>query len=464
MNYEEQIDRSLDGQLAQEEWDALQKAILEDEDLRRLYVEKRWLHARLIADGELLPSLVQTSMPAGDGNSFRSSRPFLWLNAAAILLLLSLVAALLFRSGEEAVATIVEAEGCRWEGSDLPTREGARLGTGTLALAEGMATIRFESGATVTMEAPTTLEVHSAMRCQLVEGSVVADVPESAHGFVIDTEKMKVVDLGTRFGLTANELGGSHVFVFEGEVEVQRDDEEEAQRLLTGKSMHHGTESPEPDAEVARVSAQPAPRPGNWTAISTATGRGRDTFLRRGDGHAPAGGDPMLMVKHSDLVPGNQRRAVLTFDLAGVESAAIEAAILTLKVENSGLGFAALVPDSKFSAYGVLDLAIDDWREDELNWKSAAAQLKADTLDAEQFVRLAEFEINKGSSHGLIEVSSDALAEFLSRRAGGLASIVLIRETGELDSQGLVHAFASKEHPSGPAPTLWIKGTPEFTQ
>jgi hypothetical protein len=457
MNYDEQIDCSFDGQLSQDEWDALQKAILADDKLRQCYVEKRWLHAQLLANEESLHSLLEDSNSSARADSSVSGRPFLWLNAAAVLLLLGLVVSVLFQRGEEMVATIIEAEGCRWEGSDLPTREGAKLGTGTLALAEGMATIRFESGATVTMEAPTTLEVLSAMQCQLVEGSVVADVPESAHGFVIDTEKMKVVDLGTRFGLTANALGGSHVFVFEGEVEVQRDDEEEVQRLLTGKSMHHGADSPAPDAEVVRATAQPAPRPGNWTAISTATGRGRDTFLRNGEGHAPAGGDPMLMVKQTDLVPGNQRRALLTFDLAAAEAGAIGAAILTLKVENSGLGFAALVPDSKFAVYGVLDVAIDDWREDELSWKTAASHLTAETLDASRYVRLAEFEINKGSSHGLIEVSSDELAEFLSQRAGGLANIVLIRETGELDRQGLVHAFASKEHPSGPAPTLWLK-------
>ena len=110
------------------------------------------------------------------------------------------------------MATIVSAEDCRWAGSELPTVEGARLGTGTLALVEGVATLQFNSGAELTIEAPTTLEVLDEMRCRLIEGSLVADVPPSAHGFTIDTQDMEVIDLGTRFGLTASGLGDTHVF------------------------------------------------------------------------------------------------------------------------------------------------------------------------------------------------------------------------------------------------------------
>jgi len=459
-NFNEQIDRSLEGQLSQSEWDALQKAIIADADLRQIYVERRWMHAQLLAESDRLPSLLEVG---GGSARVKPGRPFLWLNAAALVALLGLVAVYLLKppATEPTVATIIEANGCRWEGSDLPTREGAKLGIGTLALAEGMATIQFESGATVTMEAPTTLEVESAMHCQLIEGSVVADVPETAHGFTIDTEKMKVVDLGTRFGLTTNSLGGAHVFVFDGEVKVLRDQQtdEEAQHLLTGKSLHLGNSATQPGQEVERAAQQTAPRPGNWMAISTAIGRGRDSYLRLGDAHGPAGGQQLVMVKDTDLEPTNVRRGLLTFDLAAglSESAAIADAILTLKIENSGLGFAALVPDSKFSVYGVLDAAIDDWREDKLTWSNAADHLTAENLDPARYVHLAEFEIKKGSSHGLVEVSSDSLVKFLNEQTGGTVSVVLVRETGELDSQGLVHAFASKEHPTSPAPTLWIK-------
>ncbi|MEX2581357.1 MAG: DNRLRE domain-containing protein [Verrucomicrobiales bacterium] len=457
----EYINRSLDGQLTGEEWDALRREVVADPELRREYVEKRWLHAQLETEGESLQHLLADRGAPQPGTSQPGTRLRWVAVAAGIGLLLGLGAFLTI--GREAaptmVATLVQAEGCRWEGSELPTKEGARLGVGTLALAQGMATIRFDSGATVTLEAPSVLEVSSEMRCRLVEGSVVADVPESAHGFAIDTDKMEVVDLGTKFGVTTSAVGGSHVFVFDGEVTVNREEMLQPRHLLSGKSLHFGANIPSsPDEEVARV-APPAPTVGTWKAFSTETGRGRDAYIRRGESHSPTGSDPLLMVKHTDLAPGNERRAVLTFDLSGLAPSAVESARLALKVESSGLGFSSLVPHSRFAVYGALDPSLGGWNENRLRWPNAAA-FAGEPLDPSRFERLAEFDIPKGSSHDLVEISSEALVRFLRRREDGLATLVLVRETGESDKQGLVHAFASKEHPTSPAPTLWIRTDP----
>ena len=448
------IDRSLDGQLSPEEWKELQRAVIDDPEIRREYVEKRWLHAQLISGSDSLSSLL----PEHDPVEYKPSR---WFEvAAAVAVAGVIIFSVLSGTEKPTVATLIETQGCRWEGSDLPTNEGAKLGIGTLALAEGMATIRFESGATVTLEAPSTLEVESEMRCRLVEGSVVADVPESAHGFTIDTEKMEVVDLGTRFGVTTSEVGGSHVFVFDGEVEVHRDELAEPERIIGGKSLHLGAEPSTPDQEVSR-STPPEPADKSWSHLSTASGRGKDTYMRRGDSHGPTGPHPLLMAKHTDLAANNERRTVLTFDLGRVRNLeSLEAARLALKIESSGLGFSSLVPDSRFAVYGVLDGKLDRWSEANLQWKNAGLFV-SEPLASEPFRRLGDFEIRKGASHTAIEVSSDALVEFLREQDDGLATFLIVRETGEFDSQGLVHAFASKEHPSAPAPTLWLKAPPE---
>jgi len=450
MNWEN-IDRSLDGQLSPEEWETLERAIIDDPEMRREYVERRWLHAHLIAERDSLGSLL-----AENNLAEKPRQP--WLKIAAALALLGLVGfAVSSQSVPPTVATLTEAEGCRWEGSDLPTKEGARLGIGTLALAEGMATIQFDSGATVTLEAPAVLEVESTMRCRLVEGSVVADVPESAHGFTINTEKMEVIDLGTRFGVTTTPIGGSHVFVFDGEVKVIRDEMAEAQHIFGGKSLHLGAAPTTPDQEISRE-VEPIAQDGNWTAVSTAVGRGKDAFVRREDAHGPTGAQPVLMVKHTNLAPGNERRAVLTFDMSAMPDHEFEAARLTLKVESTGLGFSSLVPDSRFAVYGVNDAQLDKWSESALTWENGGAFV-SEPLDPGQFTKLAGFTIKKGSPNELIDVSSDALRDFL-RQHKDLATFVLIRETGELDKQGLVHAFASREHPTDPAPTLWFKTAP----
>src|SRR5204863_2100877 len=91
---------------------------------------------------------------------------------------------------------------------------------GTLELVEGIATVKFDSGAEVVMEAPATLELTHAMACKLVRGTLMAQVPQSAKGFTVETPDAKVVDYGTRFGVSTGEDGKYHVQVLEGLVEV----------------------------------------------------------------------------------------------------------------------------------------------------------------------------------------------------------------------------------------------------
>ncbi|MDF1825027.1 MAG: DNRLRE domain-containing protein [Verrucomicrobiales bacterium] len=456
MTIEEQIDLSLDNRLTATEQAALEAALLSDPESMTLYVQRRWLHAELLCDRSLL-STPEEDSPLRETKKAKGS--LLALAAAATLSLFSLTSFFLKDLNENhPVATLIEAENCRWEGSDLPTAEGASLGTGTLSLAEGMATIQFESGATVTLEAPTVLEVASSMRCRLIEGSVVAEVPESAHGFTIDTEKMEVIDLGTRFGVTSSTVGGSHVFVFDGEVKVRQDDQEKAKHIFSGKSLHLGAPPVTADQEIVQR-PHPENALSNWIPVSTAFGKGKDAYLRRTDRSGMTGKDPLLMVKHTELAPGNERRALLTFDLARIDRSGMQDAKLTLMMESSGLGFSSLVPDSTFTVYGALSRGTHQWNESKITWENSPHLTKPSPEKA-LFAPLAQFTITKGSARSLIEIGSDELSRFLLSNDDELVTLLLVRETGEFDKQGLVHAFASKEHPSGPAPTLWFQPAP----
>ena len=77
MSPEERIDRSFDGQLSDAEWEALQRDLLEDDALRELYVQRRWLHAQLQTERDSLPSILETSPPK------KRSSLLPWLAAAA---------------------------------------------------------------------------------------------------------------------------------------------------------------------------------------------------------------------------------------------------------------------------------------------------------------------------------------------------------------------------------------------
>ncbi len=460
MKNDERVDQAIEGLLSEGELERFQRDALADPELMAAYVESTVLHGQLMASGDdwvrLLDESESASIVAGPGRWFSSG-----IAAAAAAVIAAVVTWFVVEKINgpeiETVATLARAEGCRWAGSELPTAEGSRLPAGTLALVEGMATLEFDSGATVTLEAPASLQVTSAMRCRLVEGSVVADVPESAHGFTIDAPDLEVVDLGTRFGLTANQFGGSHVMVFEGEVEVKKTGEQNAKLVEEGDTFLNGAKRVATDQETVRstVVESIASRDG-WLNVSTGVGAGKDAFVRRGQ-DSGTGSEPLMMVKYTDLVAKNERRGYVMFDLREVDRTALVDAEFLLDVEPSGLGFSTLVPDSAFTIYGVTYDSADEWNESELIWENAPAMTDEGVVPAETR-KIGEFEIHRGASASAqIRVTGAELLRFLREDANGLVTIVIVRNTGEFETQGLVHAFATKEHPDAKAPTLRLK-------
>lgn len=463
----DRIQRSLEGLLSPQEQAALEVDVVRDPALREVYVEQLWLHSTLRAERDTLVGLFEQSPTESPSMTFTPAihrwpaaawGAASWGIAAAACVLLAISGWIYSRDVilHRPVATLVQADNCKWAGSDLPTAVNAQLCVGKLALVEGIATLRFKSGATVTMEAPSTLEVLTAMHCRLIEGTLTAEVPESAHGFTIDTADLKVVDLGTRFGLSAGSAGNSQVRVFEGEVEIGEVASGEVKRLTEGKGLHVSSGATTPGQEPTL--GQQVQEEGGWTAIPTSFGRGKDGYARRGDVGAPMGSHPLILVKHTDLPLGknNERRAVVTFDLSQIDAAKVTEAQLVLDPEPSGFGFSSLVPDSRFAVYGVTDAALDNWNEQEMRWNSVpgCTDQGPDTAAAR---KLAEFWIPRGGSGGPLTVRADSLAEFVRSKSNGLVSFLIVRETGETDTSGLAHAFASKEHPNARPPTLRIK-------
>ncbi len=451
---QDRIARALDGRLDAAELDALRADIVRDPALRAAYTERAWLDSLLRAEREHLPQvLASAATPAT-----RSAAP--WIGVAWAATAAAVLALILTLSGNRtpapapAIAVLTQAADTRWASSTLPTAEGSALGRGTLALVEGIATLRFASGATLNLEAPTTLELIDALHTRLIEGSVTADVPPSAHGFTVETSDLRVVDLGTRFGVTAGSTGNSHVFVFDGEVRLDSPTGVKLRELTAGKSFHIGSGAVVPG--TAEPMREPTPaRIDGWTSISTAYGRGRDGFVRRGT-ETPLP-NALLMVKHSDLPRShtNERRAFLTFDLSALDRTQLHEAELILDPEPSGFGFSTLVLDARFALYGVVDEARDTWSEAQLTWSNAP--VTGDSLDTAPLVRLAQFDLPRGASGEPLTIRSPALRDFLLADTNGLATFILVRETGEIDPSGLVHAFAAKEHPTARPPTLRVR-------
>lgn len=455
----DRIQRALEGLLSPEEHDAFKADVIQDAELRAAYVEQVWLHSALRANSESLIGLLEEKEEPTPVKTTRRWPVAMWSAAAAACITLTSTVFVFGKTTtvSRPVATLVQAENCRWAGSDLPTSVDSKLGTGRLALVEGIATLKFKSGATVTMEAPTTLEILTAMHCRLIEGTVTAEVPVPAHGFTIDTPDIQVVDLGTKFGVTAGSTGNSQVRVFEGEVEIGGLADGKLKRLTEGKGLHVGSGNTSLGQEPTR--GEPIQEAGGWTAIPTSYGKGKDGYARRGDNGAPLGTHPLIIVKHTDLAPGakNERRAIITFDLSQVHTPSINQAQIVLDPEPSGYGFSALVPDeSRFAIYGLADETQDTWNEKEMHW-STMPGCNDDGPNADQVRKLAEFWIPRGGSGGPLTIRGEALADFIRQDSNGLVSFLIVRETGETDPSGMAHAFASKEHPTGRCPTLRLK-------
>ena len=180
--------------------------------------------------------------------------------------------------------------------------------------------------------------------------------------------------------------------------------------------------------------------------------------MRRSNDGGSMGMSPLLMVKHTELHAsrGNERRIVLTFDLSQIDAPNVADAQLVLDPKPTGFGFPSLVPDSRFAVYGITQNALNLWEENTLLWESLPGCTDSG-VEPEATTRLAEFSIARGAGSGPLTVRGDAISGFLRSRKDGLASFIIVRETGESDPSGLVHGFASKEYPGGNPPTLRIR-------
>jgi len=206
-------------------------------DARNLYLEMTDLHANLAVD-----ETFWVKQPDWSENeqiepisTFKSFIP--WALAASVVFLLSLF---LFPKPNEAqtFALIKDSFSATWEGGDLSTAAGSRLGDGTLRLAEGLATLKFDSGAEVTLEAPVSIRLIDSMKCELTNGTAVTYVPDSALGFRVITPEADVVDFGTRFSVTVfEESGETHTRVMEGMVKVEYRQSDQIIELVAGQ--HH---------------------------------------------------------------------------------------------------------------------------------------------------------------------------------------------------------------------------------
>lgn len=425
-------------------------------DARKIYQKQMDLHARLHLDhvSGLTPALMREAV----GTRRRREFPLRRWAAAAIAACLAVVAALVWPDtpGDHGFARIESTSAARWESSDLPTTTGSRLGQGTLRLADGLATLRFDSGASITLEAPAELTLVDAMRCILSEGTVVGDVPDSAHGFLITTPSAEVIDHGTRFSVVVDgETKETQTRVHDGLVEVGHRASDRKVMLRDGQFQSAGTEHfggslDGPEQPYGPQFIGPAARSAQWRRLTT----NRDAYIGRSyiNDQEVHRSETLLLLKNGTV----QRKAYLGFDLSGIEPEQIAEAELALVFAPTDWGLASLVPEATFGVYGLLENS--PWNENSIERENAPAnQGKAPDLVPSQVAKLGSFVIEHGVQRGRFGINGERLTDFLRERAGSEVTLIVIRETPESRTNGLVHGFASRRHPELPGPVLEIR-------
>jgi hypothetical protein len=117
------------------------------------------------------------------------------------------------------VATLDQVAEVTWKSGKFEPN--GRLKPGPFQLEQGAAVIAFDRGARVVVEGPAKFELRDNNSMILRSGKARAHVPESAHGFKLQTPRFTAVDLGTEFGCDVSTDGVGELHVFEGKVDLR---------------------------------------------------------------------------------------------------------------------------------------------------------------------------------------------------------------------------------------------------
>lgn len=227
------IHRYLDGTLTEPaELEALEALLRDSREARDR------LRAWAVVDEGLSELAFRPAPVAAPAPSARQLPFFpigVWI--AVLLVMVSGIAALFWPRGEKPGVGVARLEFLSEDAAfrtdhQLPRESGSALGKGWVRLERGQARIVFHSGAIVELDGPVAFGIDTPMRSYLEYGRVRVHAPESARDFVVATEGMEVVDLGTRFELAVDvDSRESDVSVSEGLVDLHLGSRGTARRI-----------------------------------------------------------------------------------------------------------------------------------------------------------------------------------------------------------------------------------------
>jgi len=300
MNEHQQLDTLLDalleGDITPEQHDELARMIETDEDAAQRYLDVMSVHAVLSWKNRwMYQPAFEATRSTGSTRSVDEAAPQRPLSlrfvggAIAAALVVAVTLGVVFLSSnpvseslgirDRSVATLTTTNDAEWDNLTTDMEIGVGVPVGPLELTGGSAQLLFDSGAVVDLSGPARFEITGDNAAALTRGVASVHVPESAHGFTIDTPNgVRVIDRGTEFTVKASEIGGTDVYVLDGYVELHTPDQH-TYRIDAGEGARVGVRG-----AVSRIKTYN----GDWLgeALTDRHETRRESFS---DGALPAG-------------------------------------------------------------------------------------------------------------------------------------------------------------------------------
>lgn len=139
----------------------------------------------------------------------------LFTSMAALLMIL--LYPLVFPPPKPGVASVSDILGAAWSSRE-PLEKGTRLDTASapIQLIKGLVKLQTDNGVHLVIEAPAEFRFLNSDELSLTYGRVFVNIRQSQNGFSVQTQKSKIIDLGTQFGVYTDMRGEIELHVFEG--------------------------------------------------------------------------------------------------------------------------------------------------------------------------------------------------------------------------------------------------------
>jgi hypothetical protein len=238
------FDAHFDGTLTDEQAVALQARLQQDPiALKAFWAEAKW-HADLQIWGQQSKGRQQAEILPMPRKSPVWPRLVWGLGLAAALVVAGVLTFRHLLPSAEAIplGRITFQQKTIWTEGERPAANGTML-AGTYHLVQGLLRFETEAGAIVSLAAPAQFRFTAADRIEMLSGRLTARMMHKGSQLTVKVRDMEVRDLGTAFGIDANDIKQTLVTVFDGLVAVTSRSVPGAELMVAeGQSLigHHG--------------------------------------------------------------------------------------------------------------------------------------------------------------------------------------------------------------------------------